>query len=294
MPSDRLMRAAGLLAARGMCVFPLRPGTKIPAVRRDWEGCATTDVGQIERWWMRAPYNIGVATGPSRLLVIDLDAPKRSDSDRRHGRQVLAELARDEHEVVPRDTLTVVTARGGQHLYFRAPAGVTLTNTAGRLGPHVDTRARGGYVVGPGSRNGRSGYRIVHGHEPAPAPAWIVAALQPSIPRCPPRQETPHPAYIRAAIDGEMRRLSEASPGRRNATLFQAAARLGRFVRDGQLNDGDVDAALQTAASRHVGVDRFSADEIRRTIRSGLVRSGRDVGHRRGDDPGLGSGRNPS
>ncbi|MDN5915626.1 MAG: bifunctional DNA primase/polymerase, partial [Pseudonocardia sp.] len=112
-------------------------------MRRDWERCATTDVEQIERWWVHAPYNIGVATGPSGLLVVDLDAPKRSDPDRRHGRQVLAEIARNAHEVVPRDTLTVVTAGGGQHLYFTAPAGRSLTNTAGRLGPHIDTRARG-------------------------------------------------------------------------------------------------------------------------------------------------------
>ncbi|RZT85569.1 bifunctional DNA primase/polymerase-like protein [Pseudonocardia sediminis] len=285
MPSDRLMRAACSLAARGLYVFPLRPGSKIPAVRRDWEGCATTDVEQIERWWLRAPYNIGVATGPSRLLVVDLDAPKRSDLDRRHGRQVLDELARKAHETVPRNTLIVTTAGGGQHLYFRAPTDRSLTNTAGRLGPHIDTRARGGYVVGPGSRSGRSLYRIVHGTDPVPAPQWIVALLQPSIPPCPPRRETPHPAYVRAAIEGEMRRVAEATPGRRNATLFKAAARLGRFVHSGQVNDGDVDAALSTAASGHVGIDGFSPYEIRRTIRSGIARSVQGAGNRRGADP---------
>lgn len=153
---------------------------------------------------------------------------------------------------------------------------------------------RGGYVVGPGSWSGRSRYRIVHGPDPVPAPAWILAALQPPIPRCPPRQEAPHSAYIRAAIDGEMRRVAEAAPGRRNATLFQAAARLGRFVHAGQLNDIDVDAALNAAASGHVGVERFSSDEIRRTIRSGLARSGRDAGHRRGEGPVPGGGHGPS
>jgi hypothetical protein len=139
---DHLMRSALSAAARGMHVFPLRPRTKVPAVH-DWERRATTDVERIERWWNRAPYNIGVATGPSRLLVVDLDAPKPSQMQTLHGRAVFAELARKAGTVLPIETLTVVTAGGGQHLYFRAPAGVALTNTAGRLGMNIDTRAFG-------------------------------------------------------------------------------------------------------------------------------------------------------
>jgi hypothetical protein len=36
---------------------------------------ATVDPDRIRAWWDRAPYNIGVACGPSRLVVIDLDVP---------------------------------------------------------------------------------------------------------------------------------------------------------------------------------------------------------------------------
>jgi len=35
----------------------------------------------------------------------------------------------------------VATAGGGLHLYFRAPDDAWLTNTAGRLGTRIDTRA---------------------------------------------------------------------------------------------------------------------------------------------------------
>ncbi|MGI5516009.1 bifunctional DNA primase/polymerase [Streptomyces sp. CA-106131] len=38
---------------------------------------------------------------------------------------------------------------GGFHLYFAAPPGVRLGNTAGRLGKRIDTRAWGGHVVAP-------------------------------------------------------------------------------------------------------------------------------------------------
>lgn len=271
MSPDRLMRIALSLAARGMHVFPLRPGTKVPAVRRDWEGCATTEPEQIERWWeASSPWNIGVAAGPSRLLVIDLDAPKVPGTS--HGRLVLAALAREAGEVVPRDTLTVVTAGGGQHLYFIAPDGLRLTNTAGRLGMHVDTRACGGYVVGPGSVVEGRRYRMTCDAAPAPVPAWILEALQPASPLPPWPAQRAHPAYVRAALDGEARRVAEAPMGRRNATLFQAAARLRRFVHEGQLQDDDIRSVLNTAAARHVGIERFSVREMERTIDSGLRR----------------------
>lgn len=41
-----------------------------------WEQRATTDPARITRAWSMAPYNVGIATGPSGLIVIDLDVPK--------------------------------------------------------------------------------------------------------------------------------------------------------------------------------------------------------------------------
>src|SRR6266568_2553085 len=60
---------------RGWRVFPLRPGDKRPAIR-DWEARATTDPARITRAWQSGPFNIGIATGPSGLVVLDLDRPK--------------------------------------------------------------------------------------------------------------------------------------------------------------------------------------------------------------------------
>lgn len=286
MPRDTLMRAALSLADRGMAVFPLRPGTKRPAVRRDWEGCATTSVEQIERWWYRSPYNIGVATGPSKLVVVDLDAPRQRALGGRHGRQVLAELAARAGAEIPRKTFTVVTPGGGQHLYFRAPAGPALTNTAGRLGTHIDTRAVGGYVVGPGSRIGGRVYRATLAADPAALPSWMEQRLRPSIhtPVVPAVQH--RSAYVDAALRNESSRVAAAPPGRRNSCLFQAAARLARFVPDGMLTENDIRRSLVSASARHVGVDGFTAREAARTITSGLRRvPGADLSRSRAPGP---------
>ncbi|MFI6833712.1 bifunctional DNA primase/polymerase [Kribbella sp. NPDC050241] len=56
-------------------------GSKAPAIE-DWPHNATTDAEQITQWWRDAPYNLGVATGPSGLLVIDLDQPKDGSETR--------------------------------------------------------------------------------------------------------------------------------------------------------------------------------------------------------------------
>ncbi|GAA2536995.1 bifunctional DNA primase/polymerase [Pseudonocardia hydrocarbonoxydans] len=271
---DRLMRNALGLAARGMFVFPLRPGRKTPALSRSWEARATTDPEQIERWWVTAPYNIGVATGPSHLLVIDLDSPRSHGSTGQpDGRQVFRDLADQHDATVPRDTFSVATAGGGLHLYFRV-LHEQLGNSAGRLGPHVDSRARGGYVVGPGSTVDGRPYRILCAGDPTDAPGWLIGALRTS-------RSSSHArgtirmrrgGYVDAAVAGEIRNVGDAPVGRRNHVLYVAAARLGRFVVSGQLTVHDVRAALETAAARHVGVEGFTFEEVRRTIESGLRR----------------------
>lgn len=281
MSRDVLMRAALALAERGMAVFPLRPGTKRPAVRRDWEGCATTSVEQIERWWYRSPYNIGVATGPSKLVVVDLDAPSRRASAERHGRQVLADLAAEVGVEIPRETFTVVTPGGGQHLYFRAPEERAFTNTAGRLGLHIDTRAVGGYVVGPGSRIADRTYRATVVAAPAPLPSWLSERLRPCMPLPVDTDARQHPAYVEAAVRNEVSRVTEAPTGRRNFLLFRAAASLARFVPDGMITENDIRRSLVAASARHIGVDGFTAQEVTRTIESGL-RRGRGGGMNRG------------
>ena len=153
---DALLRAALATAARGWPVFPLRPGDKRPAghAETDCSGTgrcsaghlkpeqrATTDRDLIHAAWSHRPYNIGVATGPAGLLVVDLDTDKGKDStDTPCGVTTFHALCERAGQAVPA-TYRIRTASGGEHLYFTAPDGVRLRNTAGKLGP-ASTPAR--------------------------------------------------------------------------------------------------------------------------------------------------------
>jgi hypothetical protein len=166
-------------------VFPCVPGSKRPALRQDWEHRATTDTDRIARCWSTGLYNIGVACGPSGLVVLDLDTAKPGEQlppgwdspGICDGADSLAVLAERHGQPIPFGTFTVQTPSGGMHLYFTAPPGGRLRNTAGRLGWLIDTRAAGGYVLGPGSLiNGRFSWRTRHDltHQFTPDPAPIA------------------------------------------------------------------------------------------------------------------------
>jgi hypothetical protein len=48
-------------------------------------------------------------------------------------------------------TLTAKSGSGGAHFYFRYPIGEDLRNSAGKLGPGLDIRGQGGFIVAPPS-----------------------------------------------------------------------------------------------------------------------------------------------
>lgn len=90
--------------------------------------------------------SFGVRTGDLRdrdgaLFVIDIDGPE--------GEASWARLL-EQHGDLPA-TYTVATPSGGRHLYFLAPAGTRVPNSAGKIAPSVDVRGHGGQVVAPGT-----------------------------------------------------------------------------------------------------------------------------------------------
>jgi Bifunctional DNA primase/polymerase, N-terminal len=277
------MHTAALAAvARGWHVFPLVPGTKRPAVRA-WEQRATTEPDRITHCWQAGAFNVALACGPSGLVVMDLDAAKSgehppslwADADVRSGLDVLAVLCEDAGQPIPWDTYTVATPSGGRHLYFTAPPGSALRNTAGTaLGWKIDTRAHGGYVVAAGSRlDGRAGglYDLRRDQEPVPLPGWLFQRLSGS--PLPPQQETTVAvreervsAYLRAALDRELARVLAAPTGRRNHALYLSAVALGQLVAGGWLEAEHVSDLLEHAG-RQQGL---GALESARTIASGL------------------------
>jgi len=223
-----LLRSALALAGRGWHVFPCVPGGKQPALRGNWQDLATTDPATVCRWWARRLCNIGIACGPSGLVVLDLDVPKNPSHPQVSGMKSLARLCEQARQPYPLSTFTVATPSGGCHLYFTA-AGSAVPNSASRLGPCIDVRADGGYVVGPGSAIGGRAYAVRNDALPAPLPSWIASELRrrPALPGAsrdvPQTGRRREAAYAMAALREETRRVATASKGTRNDTLNLAA-----------------------------------------------------------------------
>src|SRR5690606_37616902 len=145
-----------------------------------WEQRATTDPDRIRAAWSRAPFNVGIATGPSGLVVVDLDTPEhKGSSDAPCGAATFAALCERAGHAVP-TTYRVRTASSGTHLYFTTPDGVQLPNTAGTVAKSVDTRAAGGYVVAVGSIVPAGRYEALNGAVAAPLPGWLLGILRPA------------------------------------------------------------------------------------------------------------------
>ncbi|KPC82411.1 bifunctional DNA primase/polymerase [Streptomyces sp. NRRL S-4] len=297
-PAPTLLRVALAAAEHGWPVFPLRPDDKRPAGHpertcpgtgrcvsghRTPEQRATTDPGNIEACWRTAPYNVGIATGPANLVVVDLDLPKDDGetpptewAGAADGLDVFAMLCERAGERLPTETYTVRTRRGGQHLYFTAPAGKRLRSTADALGWKVDTRAWGGYVVGAGSTVGGASYEIIHDASPAPLPAWLSDLLAPKPAPAPmPLAELSGrmrnaTAYTTAALRGELEKVLSAREGGRNRAVYFAAYALARMIRSGDLAEAAVSSELMSAG-QSIGLP---AGECRTAIRSGFVRGG--------------------
>jgi hypothetical protein len=287
-----LLRSALAAASLGWHVFPCVAGGKRPALRGNWQELATTSPAVIRDWWRRAPYNIGIACGPSGLVVIDLDLPRSGPSDPSgppdpeddladgalfplSGADILSRLAWQHGQRYPAGTYVVDTPSGGCHLYFTAPD-ERVRNSAGVLGPHIDVRSDGGYVVGAGSRIGGRTYAVRGGERaPAPLPSWLARLAKDSPDTAPAVTAQPFAladiaqgrAYAMAALRAETERVASARPGTRNDTLNRAAFSLGQLVAAGLLPTIPVVTGLISAA-RHAGLPE---EEAVRTVRSGMA-----------------------
>jgi hypothetical protein len=273
--------SAPLDAARGIPVYPVHwprptPGgatlvcscprgpacdrpAKHPLVRRGVND-ATTDPGQLERWWRRWPQaNLGLATGIV-FDALDIDGPA--------GLAALRQLARTAGLRLPGPL--VATGGGGWHHWF-APTG--LGNRPPRDLAHVDWRGIGGCVLAPPSRHiSGERYRWLRDLDRTPLPE-VPAALRALLDPDPPLMTRPartvgpnipgHP-YGRRVLTAELAALGRATPGTRNHTLNRCAFKVYRYVAGGLLDDPEVTLAFTTAALA-IGLDPA---EINRTLAS--------------------------
>lgn len=143
---DELKEAALAYAARGWAVFRLQEMAKVPFRGSNGVLDATSDPAQIAAWWDETPNaNIGIAAGASGLLLVDVDNKDGRDGFTSWDVQRVTHLVDD-------TTPHVWTPHNGKHLYFAAPPGLDLRNTDDELGPGIETKANGKYLVAPPSR----------------------------------------------------------------------------------------------------------------------------------------------
>jgi hypothetical protein len=155
---------------------------KHPIERYAPHGCysATTVSGLIKlQWGIRTPEaNVGVHC--AGLIVVDVDPDDGGDESLRK--------LEAEHGELPL-TWRSLTGGGGTHDFYKKPDGVEVSNVVAKtmkdppLGPGIDIRTKGGYVVAPTSRHISGGvYAWSVDHHPANvplavAPVWLVERL---------------------------------------------------------------------------------------------------------------------
>ena len=254
----RLETAALAYAANGWHVFPLKPGEKVPATKNGFKD-ATTDPDQVKAWWGKMPdANIGVACGEqSGIFVLDVDGEEGQDTLVNFGHGFPF-------------TLTAYTPSGGMHFVFRHLPG--LGNSASMIGPKLDTRGDGGYiVVAPSQVNGRE-YRWAGKDGIAPIPGWLVTKVRKPEPRpMRPVAAAERSKYAERALVLACEQVATAGEGMRNDTLNKEAFSLGTLVGAGMLGIEDVRNHL-TEAALACGLERRETDStIERALRDGIA-----------------------
>lgn len=263
------------LAEAGLHVFPCRPGGKEPAgwIAPHGQDDATTDRGQIVRWWTQEPEaNVGIACAASGLYVVDVDSHgTRKDGTPKVGGQSWADLLA-EHDV-PR-TYTVRTQSGSTHLYFRMPT-PALRNSASKLAPDIDTRGNGYVVAPPSEVNGRR-YEVVDPAPVADLPQWIVDRLAPKPPQhkpADPRDLFSRGARPHAPADEVMARVRQLADelgavpeGMGNDTAARIGWQVGQYVGAGQLAEDQAIGILLDAIAGWTYTDVTDARTMENTI----------------------------
>lgn len=268
---------------------------KHPLIKRG-VNAASDNLGQVAKWWDRSPHaGIGIPAHGNDLAIIDVDPYHGGDRSLQRLRTRLSDhgyLWPGGH-AGPGETLTQVTGSGGRHYLFTAPDG-GIKNVAKAFGPDLpglDTRGRGGYIVGAPTAHVTGGvYEWLNFFADAvPWPRQLTELMEsPKI--APPSvmidAQIPESfnnveRYVAVAVTVELEALRSARKDGRNNQLNKAGYAIGRFVAAGQLDERVAYAEL-VAAGRACGLDE---KEIPKSALSGLAagkgRATGDVGGRR-------------
>jgi hypothetical protein len=260
MGADTLQNALAL-SNSGFEIFPCGSDKK-PLVTH-WQTDASNKPEIICAWWTQYPLAmIGLPTGESSgVYVVDLDVDKETGDA--IGKITLQRLGFSELlKTVP----MVRTPSGGLHLFFKHSKG--LRNTASKIGPKIDTRGEGGYVIAPGSKNELGAYETqgtIDWHNLPELPVAFLSQLEKA------SIVSGNHKWAMGALQDELARVNAAQEGMRNDTLNRASFAIGQIIAGGNLDTKEVLPKLLFAASA-IGLPQPEAEA---TIRSGF-RAGAD------------------
>lgn len=170
MPSK--LETALALAQQGFYVFPCNTNRRDTSV--SWPFVSTRDPAIIRSWFfdeylgLEQDPNIGIDCGKSGKVGLDVDC-----KNGKHGKESLKTFIAEFGALPP--TLIVKTPSGGLHIYFN---GDGYSNSVEKLAPGLDIRAKGGYLVAPGSIIDGVAYEMIIDRAVADLPEWLASKLQ--------------------------------------------------------------------------------------------------------------------
>jgi hypothetical protein len=218
---------------------------------------ASADPAVITEWWGRRHPDalIGLPTGATLgLVVLDIDVKAPAA----YGYDTLGDLGFAILPVTP----MAHTASGGLHLYFLHP-GTDFRNTCGArgagIGPGLDWRGDGGYVIAPAPGTGYSWDPICNFRttKPVPVPAGLM-------PKKIEEHRTPSPAvkpavglsrYADAALDAACKAIASAPAGQQETTLNAECYSIGTLAGARAIPQDFARASLLWAAENMTSYD---------------------------------------
>lgn len=180
VPTHRVLTVDGV----SMCTCPAGPKCiskgKHPAVAWSQWQIERPSVEQITTWFtgVYAAYGVGIVTGAvSGIFVIDVDeGPGKPGNETITNVQMI-------HGDLP-FTVQARTGGGGLHVILRHPRDIWVTTAKNVLGPGVDVRGDGGFIVASPSLHESGRYYLwdetSHPRTTpiADAPAWLVELIE--------------------------------------------------------------------------------------------------------------------
>jgi hypothetical protein len=236
--AGRKEAAARDAATRGFDVFPIHayvdPGDDATPEQREaaaklakaplinhWQDLASQDPKQIKAWWGDWP-DANIATTTEKFIVVDID-PRNGGKDTFEMLRLVDDFP---------DTATSNTQGGGNHLFYALPHGVRVKGGNSKLGPGVDIKSRGGYVLLPGSTIEGRAYAWADERPIALAPQWLIDRCKVSKPKTDAagkRLVEEDDQAIELATNWMLKRAPTAEYGAIDDTTYKVAARVFDF-----------------------------------------------------------------